>query len=327
MMLLRDLPRWDEIANFMRPLRNDIVIDCGHVPVRYEAGCFQFGALQGISESIIHSFHIGLALYKYQKLEGRQVKISICLSDTSRLLGNTDARAKLIEAINEKRWQECLPELYRHYLDDNVLDDVFISLQTRNSNRFATLIKKAKAKILRDGNNEAYYHSTGAVLLSSLDEDIFAISTPYLFSNELENVYYQNAMWQTSNYVDREKDIIAMPLTRLKRSGIVNLYEKGSGILCPATYGGLFLNFPEKYDHICVYARNDDHYIGEKIIRGVIACNALKVDFSRQCLQIVYPQMLRTPELSFIKSNEIKNQKTSFDDFIKKCKKKEFLSL
>lgn len=322
MMLLRDLPLWNEMTDFMRQLRKDIVIDCGHVPVRYGDGRFQFGDAEGMSESIIRSFHVGLALYKYHKLEGRQAKISICLSDTSRLLGDTDARAKLVEAINAKRWQECLPELYKSYLGDNELDDVLISLQTRNSNRFSTLIKKSKVNILREGNNETHYHNTGAVLLSSLDEDLFSISTSCLLNYERENIYYQNTMWQKSTYVDREKDIIAMPLTRLKRSGIINLYEKSSGILCPATYGGLLLNFPENYDHICVYARNDDPYIGEKIIRGVIACNALKVDFSRQCLQIVYPQMLRTPELSFINSDELKTQKNSFDDFLKKMQEK-----
>lgn len=310
------------MANFMCQLGNSVVIDFGHVPIRYEAGRFQFGGVDGISESTISSFHVGLALYRYQKTEGRQAKISICLSDTSRLLGDTGARAKILEAINAKRWLECLPELYKSYLGDNELDDILISLQTRNSNRFSTLIKKSKANILKEGSNEIYYDKTGAVLLSSLDESVFSISTPYLFSHELEDIYYQNNMWQTDSYVDREKDIVAMPLTRLKRSGVINLYEKSSGILCPATYGGLLLNFPEGHDHICVYARNDDPYIGEKIIRGVIACNALKIDFGRQCLQIVYPQMLRTPELSFIRSDELRSQKTTFDDFLKKMQQK-----
>jgi hypothetical protein len=279
--------RCNEINRFISGLRERVIIDCGHLPVR---GCdqgFSFGECAGPSASALETLELGVALSRRLTAEGRRAILSICLSDTSRLLGDRGKREELADAISRQCWSAVLPPEYLRRLTSAELDRISVTLQTRNSNRFSAQLKKLKTRALRASTPEALYRAEQAVLLTSLDGDRLAVSTPFLVDSASEDDYYGWEGWKRPDHVDREEDIIAKPMTRLLRRGLINLYEKSTGILCPATYGGLLLNYDESSDHICIYARHDDPDIGEKILRGVIAANVVKRDMSRTFLQIV----------------------------------------
>jgi hypothetical protein len=315
-MRLTELLRWDEIDHSISLLRENSVIDCGHIAVRYSSGEFLFGGYDGPSLSNLETLEVGVALCRRMKSQGRKIILSICLSDTSRLLGDGSKRAELLSAIDASNWPVCLPPEYLSRLSASDLDHVTVTLQTRNSNRFSGLIKKVKARAMHGSSPEKLYEELYGVLLSSLDGDRFAVSTPFLMKCTEEDSYYGGSKWKGRDYFDREESLIARPMTRLKRSGLINLYEKSTGILCPSAYGGLLLNYDESCDHICIYSRRDDCYIGEKILRGVIVANILKTDFSRTCLQIVFPETSRTPELSTLNSAQLKQPDVLWSAFV-----------
>ena len=174
--------RWSEIQSVLSELREDVVIDCGHVSVRYLGQKFRFGSAGGVSETALMTFMRGLTLSRLLRAEGRRVKLNICLSDTSRLLSNKDRRRALREAIAEKRYSECLPPEYLEQLTPKELDDLVVMLQTRNSNRFTNLIKKAKTKAKAVRCEKRVYQELGTVMLKSHDDERFAVSGPFLMN-------------------------------------------------------------------------------------------------------------------------------------------------
>ncbi|WP_141689810.1 hypothetical protein [Aeromonas sp. EERV15] len=109
----------------------------------------------------------------------------------------------------------------------------------------------------------------------------------------------------------------SIPLIRLKKNPIINLYESGGKVLCPATYSGLLSHFDNNVDHIAIYARGDDDFIGEKIIRGVIASNILSDEFSRNCVEIIISKS-GSLEISIIRENEIRRCGCEYEAFISK---------
>ncbi|MBK1822618.1 MULTISPECIES: hypothetical protein [Burkholderia cepacia complex] len=314
-LIIEEISRWDEIEQSISALRKRVVIDCGHVSVRRDHQGFSFGGSGGPSASTLLTFEFGIALRRRLASEGREATLSLCLSDTSRLLGDSKERAELASAIAERRWSAILPSEYLCRLSRDEFAQTIVTLQTRNSNRFSGALKKFKTAASRSGSSEVFYRESGSLLLSSFDGDRLAVSTPFLTECTNEDAYYENTDWRSPGNFDREEDIIARPMTRLLRSGFINLYEKSSGILCPATYGGLLLNYDESSDHICIYSRSDDPHIGEKILRGVIAANAVSRDMSRTFLQIVFPEISRTPEISLLDSTRLKRSNMSWARF------------
>lgn len=310
------MPRWNEISRLISCLRERIIIDCGHLPIR---GCdqgFSFGEVAGPSASTLETLELGIAISRRLTAEGRKAILSICLSDTSRLLGDGSKREALAAAVSQRSWSAVLPPEYLHRLTPIELDQVSVTLQTRNSNRFSAALKKLKARALRASTPEAFYREEQAVLLTSLDGDRLAVSVPFLLDCASEDDYYGQNEWKQPDHVDCEEDIIARPMTRLLRRGLINLYEKSTGVLCPATYGGLLLNYDESSDHICLYSRHDDPDIGEKVLRGVVAANVVQRDMSRTFLQIIFPHLSATPEISLLSSARLRRYDTSWKTFV-----------
>ncbi|WP_124594121.1 hypothetical protein [Burkholderia ubonensis] len=325
-MIIQETSRWDEIEQSISDLRKRVIIDCGHVSVRSDQQGFSFGGRGGLSASTLATFEFGVALRRRLAAEGREATLSVCLSDTSRLLGDSKERAVLASAIAEQRWSAILPSEYLQRLSQDEFDQITVTLQTRNSNRFSGALKKFKTAAARTTSSEIFYRESGSLLLSSFDGDRLVISMPFLMDCASEDAYYDNDDWRSPDHIDREEDIIARPMTRLLRSGFINLYEKSSGILCPATYGGLLLNYDESSDHICIYSRSDDPHIGEKILRGVIAANAVSRDMSRTFLQIVFPEISRQPEISLLDSSRLKRPDMSWTAFASALESREVFS-
>ncbi len=293
-------PRWDEIRRVLTGFREDIVLDCGHVSVRHDGQKFTFGGVGGVSDTALLTFDRGLALSRWLRAQGHRVKLNVCLSDTSRLLARRDKKSELRAAVSEQRYASCLPEAYLTRLQSRDFEDLVVMLQTQNSNRYAALIKKAKARVKGQGSPSVHgrlYEERGSVLLKSHDGERFAISGPFLMDTTW--------MRDGGDGIDmRAEDRTALEVIR--NDTVITLYQKGFGPLCPATYGGLLVHYGEQFDHVCLYSRDDDPYISEKIHRGVIATNWLKADFSRACFQIVFPEVSSTPELSLVRSEDVR---------------------
>lgn len=321
-MELTSILKWDNIEQHIAKLGKKVIVDCGHCPVRIRDGELVFGGLDGISDTTLNTFLTGLSLYRLLKQRAYQVKLSICFSDTSRLLKAKDARQKIKDCIREKNWETCLPHAYLHALTEEERDDIVLSLQTQNSNLFTNLIKKIKTKSKKSASQQDFYGRFNALALKSQDDDLFSITTPYLLDTQKEDRYFGSADWINDEGQDNERSLTAMPLLRLKKMGMIHLYEKSSGILCPATYGGLLLNFDNSWDHIAVYARADDAFIAEKLLRGVIATNVCHPEFNRKCLQIVFSESSNLPEVSLITSESVKNPTLTYPQFIDKLTKK-----
>ena len=66
-------------------------------------------------------------------------------------------------------------------------------------------------------------------------------------------------------------DLVNCPFLNVKKLGIIHVYSKSSGILCPGTYAGQMLALPPQADRIAIYSRDDDETIAEKVIRGIVA--------------------------------------------------------
>ncbi|UVL01119.1 hypothetical protein [Pseudomonas sp. B21-048] len=113
------------------------------------------------------------------------------------------------------------------------------------------------------------------------------MTTPYLFDTDDEDSYFGGSWWKNNENQIKQSDLENCPLARLKKNPVINLYETGGRVLCPATYGGLFCQFDNSVDHIAIYARADDEFIGEKVYRGVISANLLIENFPRNCAQII----------------------------------------
>lgn len=156
--------------------------------------------------------------------------------------------------------------------------------------------------------------------MTSGNNDIFSLSTPFLANTNIEDQYFQGDWWKDEDNKIKDSVLSTLPFIRLKKNPIINLYESGGKVLCPATYSGLLSHFDNNVDHIAIYARGDDEFIGEKIIRGVIASNILSDEFSRNCIQVIVSKTGKL-EVSIIRENEIKHCKCEYETFTSKISK------
>lgn len=309
--------RWGEIQKVFSGLREDVVVDCGHVPIRCSNQRYTFGGADGVSETMLSSFFSGLAMTRRLRAEGRRVKLNVCLSDTSRLLDDKNRRGELATIITQGKYSECLPSEYLEGLSSADFDDLVVMLQTRNSNRFARVIKKIKVRAKASNSDAELYDDLGVVLLRSNDGEQFAVSGPFLIAEPEGWEETERSRWACGGSDKIEaNDEDRKALQFIRENARIALYQKSIGPLCPATYGGLLLHYDERYDHICVYSRNDDAHITEKLLRGVISANWLKADFSRTCVQIVFPELSNVPELSVLESHRLRQYRLPFSQMV-----------
>lgn len=260
----------------------EIVIDCGHIPVHFHQNRNIFAP----NKSHEATLDLGLLLFKkFQKT--KNTFLSICLTDTSRFLQNGKDRENIKKLLANGEHEKLLPSNFIKKIKDAQVpfQNVVITLQTQNSNKFTNLIKKAKKDIKKMGT-EKFYQSKNTILLKN-DEN-FGLTCPFLFEYQDINEQLGIDWWHEEFYQISPSDLELAPLARLKKMLSINLYNKEKGILCPATYGGLLLNWAnKKTDHIAIYSREDDEFITEKIARGIISTMLLEESHDHKHLVII----------------------------------------
>ncbi len=210
---------------------------------------------------------------------------------------------------------QCLPDEYLSLLEAVPLSDIMVSLQTRHSNRFLKIIRKIKKKVEKSSKTDLYKEFK-AVFLTDEENDLLAISLPFLFDTSKENSVLPDVDWNTAYYQPRGDDLVALPFLNVRRKGYIGLFEQSTGVLCPATYGGMVLNLPKDNDHICVCTRDDDPHIGEKVLRGILAINALIPDFHRKCVQLITSRNAQQCEISSVFKDDLKQSDMALEDLI-----------
>ena len=277
-----------------KALRENIVIDCGHTTIFSSRGGYSFGMQGEPSPTEILTFKLGIALHDALKRHKKNAFINLYLSDLVGIKGGNDERRKITQNIQHHQKAVYIPAIYQKLLaaSEIPLEKLAIHLQSNGNHHFKKIIRRTRSEIEHlKSTNQDYIHEvfkkTNALFLSTEDQGIFSLTTPYLFDTKDEDSYFGGSWWKNNEIQIKQSDLEICPLARLKKKPIINLYETGGRVLCPATYGGLLCQFDNSVDHIAIYARADDEFVGEKVYRGVISANLLIENFSRNCAQII----------------------------------------
>jgi hypothetical protein len=302
-------------------LRENIVIDCGHTTIFSSHDGYSFGIQGEPSPTEILTFELGIALHDALKRHNKNVSINLYLSDLIGIKGGNDERRKITQDIQHREKAVYIPSAYQKILaaSEIPLEKVAIHLQSKGNDHFRKIIRRTRSGIEQlKSTSQNYIHEvfnkTNALFLSTEDQGLFSLTTPYLFDTHDEDSYFGGSWWKNNENQIKQSDLENCPLARLKKNPVINLYETGGRVLCPATYGGLLCQFDNSVDHIAIYARADDEFIGEKVYRGVISANLLIENFSRNCAQIIINKE-ELAEYTFIEKNLIGRSSTDSIEF------------
>lgn len=307
----------DTILN-INNLKENIIIDCGHIAIFSNSDCYSFGRYGSPSDSEIETLKLGIDLLNHLRINNKKVLLSICLSDLAGISGGNKERNEILRKIKDGKKEEYIPEVYKTVLKENdlTLDDVVLNLQSKGNEKFKKIIRRVRSDITKASKeldySKRFFEKYNSLFLTSNSKELFSLTTPYLTDTTVEDKHFKGQWWKENDTTIRESALVELPLLRLKKNPIVNLYETGGKVLCPATYSGLLSHFDNNVDHIAIYSRSDDEYIGEKIIRGVISSNALYEHFSRNCIQIIISKN-GALEVSVIHENEIRDTTCDYD--------------
>lgn len=297
--------------------KDNVIVDCGHLPIHHGGGGdgFHFGANgDGPSVSQKITLDLGLFLYKELKKQQKHPHISICLTDTTKYVGDPKIREEIMAHIQNKNHAAILPPEYLEKIQEAgiPLENLYITLQTKNSNKFSSVIKKTKNTIRKfEGRHDEIAKEMNTIFLEDHEEVTFGFTNQFLLDRSKEHEIFSGDWWLDETVELQKEEIIMAPAARLKRLGIIKLFSKANGILCPATYGGLLLNFDNTmYDHIAIYARHDDEFIGEKIMRGIIATSMLTENFESNCIEITIPEHTDELEISYLSKHIIQDHRS-----------------
>ncbi|WP_260954674.1 hypothetical protein [Pseudomonas citri] len=275
-------------------LRDKIVIDCGHTPIFSSHDGYSFGIKGEPSPTEFLTFKLGVKLHDALKRHDKQVSINLYLSDLIGIKGGNDERRKIHQDIQHDQKTAYIPNVYKNILAESgiPLDNVTIHLQSKGNDLFRKIMRRTRSglELLKSTHTnyiEETFKKTNSLLLSTEDQSMFSLTTPYLFDTDEEDAYFGGSWWKSNESQIKQSDLENCPMARLKKNPVINLYETGGRVLCPATYGGLLCQYDNSVDHIAIYARADDEFVGEKVYRGVISANLLIDNFSRNCAQII----------------------------------------
>ncbi|MEV3820311.1 hypothetical protein [Aeromonas dhakensis] len=307
-------------------LKENVIIDCGHIAIFSKDSGYSFGRFGEPSTQEMNTLIIGIELLLHLRKSGHKATLSICLSDLAGITGGNQERSAILNDFKDGIKNPYLPEEYKKALEENSLtvDDVILNLQSKGNEKFKKIIRRVRSNIIKTSedpaNSKNFYKKYNALFLTSDNNDLFSLSTPFLANTNIEDQYFQGGWWKDEDNKIKDSVLSTLPFIRLKKNPIINLYESGGKVLCPATYSGLLSHFDNNVDHIAIYARGDDEFIGEKIIRGVIASNILSDEFSRNCIQVIVSKTGKL-EVSIIRENEIKHCKCEYETFTSKISK------
>lgn len=297
---------------------NNIVVDCGHLPLHHDNHNFGWGPHgKGPSETQKTTLSQGLFLFNKLKKINKNPILSICITDTTKYLNSKEVRDQIKTEIEDgsivKRLDPSYLELLNKYQVDN--SQIIVTLQSQNSNKFSNLLRKTKKRIKKHSNLKDTYNEFNAIFLKSQDGETFGFTTPYLLDSREEVEYLNGDWWLDDFYTLNDYDTSLAPMARLKKLKVINLYNKSKGILCPASYCGLMLHFGNDFNHITVYSRKDDEFISEKISRGIITNYLLDHQFSKKCITITTSDDNINPEILYIDRSKIVI-KEDYENFI-----------
>lgn len=294
-----------QAITLQKEFRENVVIDCGHTTIFSSDQGYRFGIQGAPSESELLTFKLGVELFGALQRTDRNVLLNLCLSDLIGIQGGNDERRKIARHLQGEQKTDYIPVAYKGILENHgvPLDRVNVILQSRGNDLFKKVLRRTRSGLEQlKAANPDYLHETfqqtNALFLSTENQGLFSLTTPYLYDTRVEDSYFGGAWWKDNGTIN-QRDLEHCPLARLKKNPVINLYETGGRVLCPATYGGLLCQFDNTTDHIAVYARGDDEFIGEKVGRGVVAANVLIEKFSRNCAQVIVNQEEQI-EYSFI---------------------------
>ncbi|EJU3354583.1 hypothetical protein N4188_005063 [Salmonella enterica] len=309
----------NEIINICSALRDNIIIDCGHTLISTNNKSYSFGKNGTPSPGEIESFRYGIKIFKTLKNSNKNARINLYLSDLVGIRGGNKERRCIYAEIHDGNKEKYIPKQYIELLvaEDIDYNDILINLQSKGN----TVFKKTIKKVCHDINSikhhpsyqESLYEKYNTLFLTSKENSTLSIFSPFLMNDEKECDFFDGTWWRYEDININNLWLIKLPLLRLKINPIINLYESGGRMLCPATYAGLISLYDNSFDHVAVYSREDDEYIGEKVIRGVIASNALDLSFSRNCIQVILTKD-RQVELSYISNDDFHHKKYNFSE-------------
>jgi hypothetical protein len=294
-----------------------MIIDCGHMPISYDSEGFHHSNIEP-SKAEISTLETGLILGQHLIDSGfSDVNLNICLSDTGKYIKDVSSRSILRDLITERCFDRILPKSYCDLLlDYSFLEKAFITLQSKNSNSFMNQLKKAKKRIKTGDNEYNSFNQSNSIYLVSNDDNIFGFSNPFLLNCQDENKTMRGEWWLNESIEINSSDLVKSPLLRVKKMKVINVYSKSSGILCPGSYCGLLQNYDNNCNHISIYSREDDPFIGEKVSRGIISAFSLVDSFDRKCFQFTLSKIAGKVECSVVDKNTFVGTETS-TDFLK----------
>ncbi|EKZ8998571.1 hypothetical protein RE762_004443 [Salmonella enterica] len=309
----------ENIIKTCSSLGNKVVIDCGHILIFSKDEAYSFGKTGTPSVGEIDSFRYGVKIFNLLQGLNKRVWINLYLSDLVGINGGNKERRDIYDEIENGNKEKYIPQQYIDLLKEGNVDIKYvnINLQSKGNEVFKKIIKKTYKEINSIKHIPEYhkslYEKYNALFLTSIDNNTFSIFSPFLIDDKNENEFFDGTWWRYENISINNLWLVKLPLLRLKVNPVINLYESGGRVLCPSTYAGMVSLYDNSFDHIAVYSREDDDYIGEKIIRGVIAVNVLDLSFSRNCIQVILTKDKQV-ELSQIASNSFRQIKQSLSD-------------
>lgn len=309
----------NEFINICSFLKDNIIIDCGHTLISTNNNLYTFGKNGTPSSGEIESFRHGIKIFKILKKQNKKAWINLYLSDLVGIRGGNEERRYICDDIYEGNKEKYIPKQYIELLEEEDIDvkHVLVSLQSKGN----TVFKKTIKKVFSDINSikhlpsyqESLYEKYNTLFLTSKENLTLSIFSPFLINDEKECEFFDGTWWRYEDISINNLWLVKFPLLRLKTNPIINLYESGGRILCPGTYAGLISLYDNTFDHVAVYSREDDEYIGEKVIRGVIASNTLDLSFSRNCVQLILTKDRRV-EFSYISNEDFHHKKFNFNE-------------
>ena len=256
---------WDKFASTSQ---QNIVIDAGHLEVGVRDNRISFGKdLLGPSETQTLTFYLGLKLASHLLRLGKNCTINLCLSDTTKNFECVEQRAMLKNMADSLS----LPHDYAAVAKEFPQVPIELCFQTVLSNKSTSRIKQIKKELKKSVDLEKVYQNYKALFLTDQESDLFGFLTPFLLNTSLENSQMKGDWWLDENCILHPLDLVRCPFLSVKKLGIIHVYSKSAGILCPGTYAGQMLALPPHADRVAIYARDDDETIAEKILRGIIA--------------------------------------------------------
>lgn len=111
------------------------------------------------------------------------------------------------------------------------LERVKVILQSRGNDLFKKVLRRTRSGIEQlKAVNPDYLHETfqqtNALFLSTENQGLFSLTTPYLYDTRVEDSYFGGIWWKDYGSIN-QRDLEHCPLVRLKKNPVINLYETG----------------------------------------------------------------------------------------------------